>query len=870
MLKFRLKTCTSMLLSALGCTVLLWACTPQPAEHGGQNPAQTSSQTSSSNSSQAKASVHPAWPELSPARKADPQLEARIDSILQSLTPAQKVAQIIQPDIRWMSVDDMRQYGFGSYLNGGGAFPGDNKAATAAQWLALAEQMYQAGLDASLDGAAIPPLWGTDAVHGHNNVRGATVFPHNIGLGASGNAELVEAIGRATAAEVAATGIQWIFAPTVAVARDDRWGRSYESYSEDPARVRNLGAALVRGIQGDVQAADWLQGPSRLATAKHYLGDGGTEGGRDQGNTTLDEAELVRLHAQGYLSTLDAGVQTVMASFNSIHGSKMHGNRYLLTEVLKEQLGFDGIVVGDWNGHGQLPGCSNQRCAAAVNAGIDIIMVPEDWKAMYQNTLAQVAAGEVSQARLDDAVRRILRVKLRSGLFEHSPAQIAGAGDQQLIGHPAHQALARDAVRQSLVLLKNNGGLLPLAPKLRVLVAGDGADSITKQSGGWTVSWQGTGTSNADFPQGRTIYSGITAQVQAAGGQTELSLDGHYQQKPDVAIVVIGENPYAEFDGDVASLDYQAGQNQDEALLKRLKAAGIKVVTVFLSGRPLWVNPELNASDAFVAAWLPGTAGDAVAELLFRKPNGSVPYDFHGTLPFSWPKTPDSQPLNAGDAASAEKVLFGLGYGLRYQPQTAGAVPQDLPLLDETTAAGVKATTQLALFERRPAAGLRIQIAGADGVASDVTANQAAASDGSLLLRAVNWQKQEDALALNWQQGGATLRLHGSEALDLSRYGQLVFDLKWQQAPAQAVTLAMSCGSGCGGQLDLSPLLAAKAAGQWQKITLDLACFAKAGAALNHLYQPFVLQSAGSTALSLANIRVTPATAAADISCAGD
>lgn len=861
MLKFRLNTLSALPL--LGATVLLSACAPQPVAPAAQSP-QTQQQA-----------VHPAWPKLSPARKADPQLEARIGSILNTLTPAQKVAQIIQPDIRWMSVADMRQYGFGSYLNGGGAFPGDNKAATAAQWLALSEQMYQAGLDASLDGAAIPPLWGTDAVHGHNNVRGATVFPHNIGLGASGNAELVEAIGRATAAEVAATGIQWIFAPTVAVARDDRWGRSYESYSEDPALVRLLGAALVRGIQGDVQSTNWLQGPSRLATAKHYLGDGGTAGGRDQGNTTLDEAELVRLHAQGYLSTLDAGVQTVMASFNSIHGSKMHGNRYLLTDVLKQQLGFDGIVVGDWNGHGQLPGCSNQRCAAAINAGIDIIMVPEDWKAMYQNTLAQAEAGEISQARLDDAVRRILRVKLRSGVFEHSPAQIAGAGDQQLIGHPAHQALARDAVRQSLVLLKNNSGLLPLPPKLRVLVTGDGADSIPKQSGGWTVSWQGTGTSNADFPQGRTIYSGIAAQVKAAGGQTELSADGHYQQKPDVAIVVIGENPYAEFDGDVASLDYQAGQNQDEALLKRLKADSIKVVTVFLSGRPLWVNPELNASDAFVAAWLPGTAGDAVAELLFRKPDGTVQADFRGKLPFSWPKTPDSLPLNAGDAASADKVLFSLGYGLRYQPEAAGAAPgllaqQDLPQLDETSMASVKASSQLALFERRPAAGLHLQLLGADAVATEVTANKAATTDGSLLLSAVNWQKQEDALALHWQQGGAMLQLHSSDPLDLSRYGQLVFDLKWQQAPAQAVTLAMSCGSGCGGQLDLSPLLAAKAAGQWQKITVDLSCFSKAGAALNHLYQPFVLQSEGRVALSLANIRVTPATAAADISCAGD
>lgn len=813
-----------------------------------------------------------AWPQLAPALPKDPALEGRISAMLATMTDAQKVAQLIQPDIRWLSVAQMRQYGFGSFLNGGGAFPNDNKAAGAADWLALADAMYDAAMDDSEDGIAIPPLWGTDAVHGHNNVRGATVFPHNIGLGATRNSALVEAIGQATAAEVAATGISWIFAPTVAMARDDRWGRSYESYSEDPAIVRELGAALVRGIQGDVQSKDFLSGPHRLATAKHFLGDGGTGNGRDQGDTVLSEAELVRWHAQGYFSALSAGVQTVMASFNSVNGQKMHGNPYLLTTVLKERLGFDGIVVGDWNGHGQLPGCSNQRCAAAINAGIDIIMVPEDWQAMYQHTLAQVASGEISRARLDDAVSRILRVKFRTQLFKARPSAVAGpvarGAEQALIGAKAHQALAAQAVRESLVLLKNNQGLLPLAPKQRILVAGDGADSIPKQSGGWTVSWQGTGTSNADFPQGQTIYAGIARQVKAAGGVVELSVDGRYQQKPDVAVVVIGENPYAEFDGDVSTLDYQAGQPQggrDLQLLQSLKAAGIPVVTVFLSGRPLWVNPELNASTAFVAAWLPGTAGDAVADLLLRDAAGKVQHDFTGRLSFSWPKVPDGGPLNHGDVAYAP--LFALGYGLSVHQ--AQQLADDLP---ETGSVSSKASTQYALFERRPAAGLQLvlQSAAAQDGETAVSGNKAASPDGALQLSAVNWQKQEDALLLDWQQGGAQLVLKSTAALDVRAYGQLVFDLKWSALPQMPLLLGQSCGSGCGAQLDLTPVLAQKAAGQWQKLTIDLACFAKAGAAQNHLYQPFVLQSQGAWQVTLANIRLTPATAAADLACSAD
>ncbi len=840
----------SRLAAALAVAVTLSAC--------GQAPQPPAAATAPTPDTKDTAAVSPVWPQLQ-LPGADPALELKINSLLADMTLAQKVAQVIQPDIRWMSVADMRQYGFGSYLNGGGAYPNDNKQATAADWAALADAYRAAAIDNSLDGSSIPPLWGTDAVHGHNNVYGATIFPHNIGLGAANNSKLVQAIGQATAIEVAATGIDWLFAPTVAVARDDRWGRSYESYSEDPAIVRELGAALVRGIQGEPATLPKV----RIATAKHYLGDGGTDNGKDQGNNLQNEAELVRLHAQGYFSAIEAGVQTVMASFNSWQGQKLHGSQYLLTDVLKHRLGFDGIVVGDWNGHGQLPGCSNQHCAAAFNAGVDILMVPEDWKALYQNTIADVKSGAIAQARLDDAVRRILRVKFRAGLMQPDPKRQQYQGQQQWIGHADHQALAAQAVRESLVLLKNNGQLLPLPPKQRVLVAGDGADNIGKQSGGWTVTWQGTGTQNSDFPQGSSILTGIRAQVEAAGGSVTYRADGSFSatEKPDLAIVVIGENPYAEFDGDISTLDYQSGVNSDEQLLRRLKAASIKVVTVFLSGRPLWVNPELNQSDAFVAAWLPGSEGQAVAEVLFQSAAGQVQHDFTGKLPFSWPKQADQSPLNQGD--SNYQPLFALGYGLNYANKASQTdLANDLP---EQVAEQAKATSQRSLLERRPSAGLTLQLQDQKGAVS-VSGNKAQSPNQQLQLLAVNWQKQEDALQLQWQ-GDASLQLHSSEALDISAYGQLVFDLKWPATPQAPVLLGMSCGSGCSGTVDLSPLLAQKAAGQWHKLVIDLQCLAKAGVALNHLYQPFLLQSSGDTALTLSNIRLTPATATADLSC---
>ena len=581
------------------------------------------------------------------------------------MTLEQKVGQMVQAEIQSVTPADVRQYHLGSVLNGGGSYPHLVKTSSVADWLALADEFHDASMDTSEGGAAIPVIWGTDAVHGHNNVIGATLFPHNIGLGATRNPELVQRIGEVTAVEVAATGIDWTFAPTLAVVRDDRWGRTYEGYSEDPEIARLYAGRMITGLQGSASSSDFLSSSHIVATAKHFIGDGGTDRGVDQGDNLSSEQQLLDIHAQGYLSALESGVQTVMATFNSWRGEKVHGNSYLLTDVLKGRLGFDGYVIGDWNGHGQLPGCSNDSCPQAINAGIDMIMVPEDWKVFIANTVRQVRAGKIPETRIDDAVRRILRVKARAGLFTSGrPSSRPLAGDASLVGAANHRSLARRAVRESLVLLKNARGLLPLQRNLSVLVAGDGANSISKQSGGWTVTWQGTENTNEDFPGATSIFAGIREAVTAGGGSATLSVDGLFDERPDVAIVVFGEDPYAEMLGDLQSLSFSAEHGESLELLRRLKQQDIPVVSVFLSGRPLWVNPELNASTAFVAAWLPGTEGGGVADVLFRDNEGEVNFDFTGKLSYSWPMDPSQANLNRN--GPNYEPLFAYGFGLTY------------------------------------------------------------------------------------------------------------------------------------------------------------------------------------------------------------
>lgn len=627
------------------------------------------------------------WPRVTSEVRPDPQIEARIATLLKQLTLEQKVAQMTQADIRSVTPEDARKYRLGSILNGGGAWPANNRHSTIGDWVALADQFYEASMDTSGGAPAIPIMWGVDAVHGHGNVIGATLFPHNIGLGAGRDPELIERIGAITAREVAATGLDWTFAPMVAVVRDDRWGRTYEGYSEDPEIVRAYAGRMIRGLQG-VGGTAAFQDPARiLATAKHYIGDGGTDGGVDRGDNRASERKLLGIHAQGYLSALEAGAQTVMVSYNSWQVWKVHGQRYLIMDVLKTRLGFDGLVVSDWDGIDEVQACSKDKCPQAVNAGIDLFMVPTEWKTFIENTVAHVKAGDIPEARIDDAVSRILRVKLRAGLFEKGrPSSRPLANQRAMVGAPEHRAVAREAVRKSLVLLKNEKDILPLKRDIKVLVAGDGADDISKQCGGWSITWQGTDNSNADFPGATSIFEGIRQAVEGAGGTATHSPDGRFDSRPDVAIVVYGEDPYAEWFGDLLSIDYQAEggglkwvvnpeqagdsidserkAGSDLALLRSLKEEGIPVVSIFLTGRPLVINEELDASAAFVVAWLPGTEGGGIADVIFRRDDGAENYGFTGKLSFSWPRDAAQTTINRRDRNY--HPLFAYGFGLTY------------------------------------------------------------------------------------------------------------------------------------------------------------------------------------------------------------
>lgn len=808
------------------------------------------------------------WPKLAYEVKTDPELERKVKALVESMTLEQKVAQMIQPEIRDITVEDMRKYGFGSYLNGGGSFPNGNKHSTPSDWIKLAEDMYQASVDDSLDGINIPTMWGTDAVHGHNNVIGATLFPHNIGLGAANNPDLIENIAEITAKEVMVTGIDWVFAPTVAVVRDDRWGRTYEGYSEDPDIVKTYAASIVKGLQGHADK-DFLGDNRVISTVKHFLGDGGTVGGDDQGDNIDSEEDLFKLHALGYIGGLAAGSQSVMASFNSWHGEKNHGSKYLLNDVLKEKMGFDGFVVGDWNGHGQVKGCSNESCAQAVNAGLDIFMVPTSvWKPLLENTIAQVKAGEILASRIDDAVSRILRVKLRAGLFDKpSPANRALSGKTELIGAKEHRAVARDAVRQSLVLLKNKNNILPLSAKQHILVAGDGANNITKQSGGWTVTWQGTQNTNAEFPGGTSIYQGISEQVKAAGGKTTLSVDGQYSQKPDVAIVVFGEDPYAEGHGDRANVEFQLGEKQDLALLKSFQSKGIPVVALFISGRPMWVNAEINASDAFVAVWLPGSEGQGVADVILKSADNNVQYDFTGKLSFSWPKLPNQTAVNRHDAIY--DPLLPYGFGLKYGDKNVLADD-----LNETFEWNTSETITREIYTgamQKP--WLLWLLSGNKQV--EVNANSHTLK--GLKYRTIDRIVQEDAMQIELdgtQQSGIMIASKSSFREDfrpdLAQGSALKFMVRTIGEIAQALTLSMECeGEGnCGASLDIKETLNRLTTNTWETVAIDLSCFSKAGMKMSDLVVPFKLMPQGKVSLGLANISIEPVnTNALTISC---
>ena len=607
------------------------------------------------------------WPTLAKPDQHDPAIEARIIAILGQMTLRQKIGQMTQADIRSITPDQVREHFIGSVLNGGGAWPGGEKQAAVADWVSLARDYHEASMATDL-ATKIPIIWGTDAVHGHNNVFGATLFPHNIGLGAAHDPELVGRIAHLTSKQVRATGISWIFAPTLAVVQSPRWGRTYEGYSSDPALVRDYASAFVTAVQGD------LTGPTTaIATAKHFIGDGGTWLGKDQGEARTTREELIKTHAPGYFGALEAGVQTVMTSYSSwtdtgagvAHG-KMHGNRELITDVLKGELGFDGFVVSDWNAIEQVDGCTRTNCAQAVNAGIDMFMVPDDWQQFIEEAIADVESGAVPMSRIDDAVTRILRVKLRSGLFETSPIP-AAAADADLASDAARMT-AREAVAKSLVLLKNSErSPLPLAANSKVLLVGRAADKVPPQLGGWSLTWQGDLTDDSDYPLADDMLSALQKAL-SAGGKVDFSEDGQGVDVSayDAVIVVHAEDPYAEMKGDIeypATIRHSARYPQDLAALERVSGKGVPVISILFSGRPVYANDLLNLSDAFVAAWLPGTEALGITDVLLRQPGGGHNKDFTGRLPFVWPADPCPE-------VAADPVLFERAYGLQTSDRT--------------------------------------------------------------------------------------------------------------------------------------------------------------------------------------------------------
>ena len=569
-------------------------------------------------------------------------IERRVDDLLSRMTLDEKIGQMTQADHASLkSPSEVDELFLGSVLSGGDSELPD---VSPTGWLTHTQALQKRALATRL---GIPLIYGIDAVHGHSNVRGAVVFPHNIGLGCTRNAKLVEEAARITALEIAGTGMHWNFAPCIAVPQDDRWGRAYEGFGETAELAVMLGPAAVRGYQGTDMSS-----PGRvLSTAKHYVGDGGTQNGVDRGDTIVDEATLRRVHLAGYVAAIKAGVGSIMVSYNSVNGEKMHGHRHLITDVLKGELGFQGVVVSDWNGIDELPGTPAEQIEKAVNAGIDMMMVPDKYREFIDGMKKNVGAGRISTARIDDAVRRILTIKFRLGLFERpfgDPSQL------QTIGSAEHRAVARQAVRESQVLLINRGDVLPLRPTIAsILVAGRAADDLGMQCGGWTISWQG---SVGRPTEGTTVLEAI--KRAAPGAAITFSKTGESPSRAEVAVVVIGETPYAEMKGDRTDL---ALDPLDVAAVKQAKKSGARVVAVLFSGRPLILDPILEDVDALIAAWLPGTEGDGIAVVLFGA------YSPTGKLSVTWPRSMAQIPINVGpNGEKPEGALFDYGFGLSY------------------------------------------------------------------------------------------------------------------------------------------------------------------------------------------------------------
>ncbi len=733
-----------------------------------------------------------------------------IEQLVSGMTIEEKVGQVIQGDLDFISPEDVKKYKIGSVLNGGNTSPNRDKYSSVDDWKNLSKDFYEAS--PTYKGIKVPVLWGTDAVHGHNNVIGATLFPHNIGLGATGNIELMRLIGEAIALEVLSTGVAWTFAPTIAVPQDYRWGRTYEGFSEDPILVSKLGKAFILGLQGEGDS--FLDNNHVIATAKHFIGDGGTFEGVDQGNTIISEKGLRELHGYPYFDALNACVQTVMASFNSWNGKKLHGYEELLTDILKKDMQFDGFVVGDWNGHGQVEGCSNAKCAQSFNAGVDMFMVPENWKDLLRNTIRQVKSGEILETRLDEAVRNILTVKSRLGLFN---GRVPHEFKENYLGDPKHIALARQAVRESLVLLKNNNKLLPLNPSQHIGIIGDAANKISSQTGGWTITWQGRENLNSDFVNINSIYEALEQVVISSGGTIEFSKNGKFIKDPDVVIGVFGEEPYAEMLGDLIDVSFVSTDPNFLPLLEVMHAQNIPTVSIFLSGRPLVINKQLNASDAFIAAWLPGTAVEGIADVIFKKDN-KINYDFTGKLSYSWPKSKNQSVLNFTD--SIYDPLFPFGYGLTYI--------SDLQMGIVETNQSISKLDLVNVFlgaASIPGKEFVVTKAAPEFVLKDdfVSANS------KIKITRFDYQRQDDAKNIVFLDD-ESLQAFGISTeypVDLSSMSSPFYEIvmRVNSLANSGLYFSVGCGNNCTGSVELPTELMT----DWSKINIPLSCLEKNG-----------------------------------------
>ena len=778
------------------------------------------------------------WSTLDPL-PLDPEIEAQIDDILPKLTLEQKVGQVIQGDTGSLTPEDVKKYRLGSVLSGGNSAPGPLPYAETKAWLEMADKYYNASIDDEYVEIAIPIIWGIDAVHGHANLKGSIIFPHNIGLGAMNNPDLIEKIASITAHELTVSGHDWTFAPTLAVPQDLRWGRSYEGFSENPDLVKSYGDRIVIGLQGEFGSENFMGDGRVISSAKHFLADGATENGVDQGDALINEKELSKVHAAGYYSSIPAGVQTVMASFSSWQGRKLHGDKELLTDVLKGKMGFNGFVVGDWNGHGQVPGCINTDCPQSLNAGLDMYMAPDSWKGLYESTLQHVKDGTIAIERLDDAVRRILRVKLLSGIFQKgAPSTRANAGNENLLALPEHRDVARQAVRESLVLLKNNNQLLPIDPSKTILVVGDGASSISKASGGWTLSWQGTGHSNDKFPNGESILQGIEKIVDGAGGKLIFSKDGDTSIKADFVIAVYGEDPYAEFQGDRENLAF-VPNGFDTKKLSTYKENGIPIVSVFLSGRPMWANTEINNSDSFVAAWLPGSEGGGISDMLFKT---DPSFDFTGRLSFTWP-------ASAVVSKNNNQALFEIGYGLSYTStdqidflsENSGLENSEIASTGEYFNKGdVVAPWDIWLISGK----LEKQIASFPS------------SVGGLIISKTDHMAQEDALRINWTKSdGDYFRISSVKPNDLTRQSNGAMKLAFNAKSFTGSDSTLQIGQ-CDDSFNCNKTLEIKISVEWKEYLIPLSNFEELGIDMSKIISSILIKAEAGVDIGLSNVRL--------------